>query len=66
MLGSKTKLTIILPLEKGDHLELDTYKHLDQDGIQKNQCLIGSIQWAVSLGRLDVNNAVMTLCSFRA
>ena len=28
--------------------------------------LIGSLQWAVSLGRLDIATAVMTLSSFRA
>ena len=28
--------------------------------------MIGSIQWAVSLGRLDVDNSVMALASLRA
>ena len=28
--------------------------------------MVGAIQWAVSLGRLDVNITVMTLESFRA
>ena len=29
------------------------------------QYLIGAIQWALSLGRLDVNTTVMTLVLFR-
>ena len=54
------------PLEKGDHPELGTSKHLDQYGTQKFQSLIGAIKWAVSLGRLDVNVSVIVLASFRA
>ena len=54
------------PLEPNDHPELDTSPLLDEDGIKKYQSLIGAIQWAVTLGRLDVNTAVMTLSSFRA
>ena len=55
MLVSKPKLSSMSPLEKGDHAELCTSKCLDQDGIQKYQSLIGAIQWAESLGRLDLN-----------
>ena len=39
---------------------------LDATGTQNYQSLIGSIQWAVSLGRLDVATAVMTLSGFRS
>ena len=63
--GVKPKLNISSPLEKGDHPELDTSELLDQDGIQKYQSLIGALQWTVSLGRMDINTAVMTLSSFR-
>ena len=66
MFGTKPKLTYSSPLEKGDHPELDTSEYLDSDGVQQYQSMIGAIQWAVSLGRLDVNTAVMTLASFRA
>ena len=38
---------------------------LDEDGIAKHQSLIGSLQWAVSLGRLDITTAVMTMSGFR-
>ena len=30
------------------------------------QSLIGSLQWAVSLGRLDITTTVMTMSGFRA
>ena len=61
MFGSKPKLNVMSPLEKGDHPELDTSECLEQDGIQKYQSLVGAIQWEASLGRLDVNTVVMTL-----
>ena len=54
------------PLEKGDHPELDTSDELGDDDVKKYQSLIGSLQWAVSLGRLDVMTAVMTMSSFRS
>ena len=53
------------PLDKGDHPELDDSDLLGPDDIKIYQSLIGSLQWCVSLGRLDVATAVMTLSSFR-
>jgi hypothetical protein len=53
------------PLEKGDHPELDTSELLDEEGQQQYQSLIGSMQWAVSLGRFDIQVAVMSMSSFR-
>ena len=66
MFGTKPSLKVLSPIEKGDRPELVTSEYFDQDVIQKYQSLIEAIQWAVSLGRLDVNTAVMTLASFRA
>ena len=54
------------PLIKGDHPELDSSPLLDLDGIQIYQSLIGSLQWAVQLGRFDVGTATMTMSRFRA
>jgi hypothetical protein len=55
------------PLEKGDHPETDDSDLLDLlDGIKKYQSIIGSLQWAVQLGRIDITTAVMSLSSFRA
>ena len=66
MFGSKPKANISSPLEKGDHPETDDSALLDEDGIAQYQSLIGSLQWAVSLGRFDIQTAVMSLSSFRA
>jgi hypothetical protein len=66
MFGSYPKTNVQSPLEKGDHPELDTSDLLDDEGTQKYQTLIGCMQWAVSIGRLDITTAVMTMSSFRA
>jgi hypothetical protein len=54
------------PLEKGDHPEVDDSEMLDNDGIKKYQTMIGCLQWAVSLGRFDIQTATMTMSRFRA
>jgi len=66
MFGEKPKTNVYSPLEKGDHPELDTSELLDTTGINQYQSLIGSLQWAISLGWLDIATAVMTMSSFRA
>ena len=63
--GSKPNTAYTSPLEHGDHPELDTTPFLDQDGIQQYQSMVGALQWAVSLRRLDITTAVMTMSSFR-
>ena len=63
--GEKPKQNVPSPLEKGDHPELDTSELLDSQGITIYQSLIGSLQWAVSIGRFDIHTAVMTLSGFR-
>ena len=42
-----------MPLEKGDHPELDDTELLDKSGIEQYQSLLGSLQWAISLGCFD-------------
>jgi hypothetical protein len=54
------------PLEQNDHPEMDDSPFLGQDETQQFQSLIGAMQWAVSIGRLDIATAVMFLSSFRA
>jgi hypothetical protein len=66
MFGEKPLTKVHSPLEKGDHPELDTLELVDQTGVQQYQLLIGSLQWAISLGRFDIATAVMSLLSFRA
>ena len=66
MFKEKPKMKYSSPLEKNDHPEVDTSELLDEKGIQQYQSLVGSLQWAVSIGRIDITTAVMTLSSFRA
>jgi hypothetical protein len=44
---------------------MDDSPFLGQDETQQFQSLIGAMQWAVSIGRLDIMTAVMSLSSFR-
>ena len=64
MFGEKPSAKMYSPLEKGDHPELDDSELLDATGIQQYQSLIGSLQWAISLGRFDIATAVMSMSSF--
>jgi hypothetical protein len=66
MFGEKPSTKVHYPLEKGDHPELDASEQLDQNRVQQYQLLIGSLQWAISLGRFDIATAVMSLSSFWA
>jgi hypothetical protein len=66
MFGEKPTTKFTSPLEKGDHPELDTSELLDDQGVQHYQSLIGSLQWAISLGRFDICTAVMTMSGFRS
>ena len=64
MFGEKPSAKMYSPLERGDHPELDDSELLDANGIQQYQSLIGSMQWAISLGRFDIATAVMSMSSF--
>jgi hypothetical protein len=64
MFGTKPHTRVTSPLEKNDHPETDDLELLDEVGIQRYQSLIGSLQWAVSLGRFDITTAVMTMLGF--
>ena len=66
LFGKKPSTAVTSPLEKGDHPECDTTELLDPDGVTIYQSLVGQLQWAVSLGRLDIATAVMTMSSFRS
>ena len=64
MFGMKPK-EYTSPLEKSDHPEIDISDELDQAGIKIYQSMIGSLQWAISLGRFDIQTATMTMSRFR-
>ena len=52
--GRKPKQNVSSPLEKEDAPELDDSDYLDFDGIAIYQSMIRSLQWVVSLGRIDI------------
>ena len=60
LFGSKPR-QVFSPLNKGDHPEIDTSKLLDVEETQIYQSLIGSLQWAIQIGRFDVSIAVMSM-----
>jgi histone deacetylase 1/2 len=64
MFGEKPK-PASSPMERGDHPEIDISEELDLNGMKQYQSIIGSLQWAVQLGRLDITTAVMSMSSFR-
>jgi hypothetical protein len=66
MFGSPPSQKYATPLEKGDHLELDTSDLLRPDQIKTYQSLIGFLQWAITLGQFDIMMAMVTLSAFRA
>jgi hypothetical protein len=53
-------------LEKGKHPEVDCLDELENEGIKRYQTMIGCLQWAVSLGRFDLQTATMTVSRFRS
>ena len=53
------------PLTPKYHPELDVSELLDTEGKRLYQSLIGMLQWAVTLGRYDIHQAVMTMSRFR-
>ena len=65
LFGMKPSTSVTSPLEKGDHPELDTSELCDPEQISQYQSMIGSLQWIVTIGRFDINTAVMTMSGFR-
>ena len=53
------------PLDKNDHPELDKSELANDDLITKFMCIIGQLQWAVTLGRYDILAHVMSMSRFR-
>ena len=53
------------PLDPDDHPELDTSELLNDKMRKTYWSLMGMLQWAVTLGRIDIHVAVMTMARFR-
>ena len=49
------------PLEKNDHPKLDNSDLCNEEQITKYMCIIGQLQWAVTLGRYDILAQVMSM-----
>jgi hypothetical protein len=65
LFGMKPGTSVTSPLEKGDHPELDTSELCTTEQITQYQSTIGALQWIVTIGRFDINTAVMTMSGFR-
>ena len=52
------------PMETGDHPEIDESDLLDPEETTKYQMLVGCAQWAVSLGRYDIQYATNLMARF--
>ena len=52
------------PMESGDHPEMDETDFLPTDKIPIYQMLIGCAQWAVTMGRFDIQYSTNTLARF--
>jgi hypothetical protein len=53
------------PLEKSDHPKVVPPEELHHARIKVYQSIIGSMQWAISLGRFDIQMESMTMSRFR-
>ena len=53
------------PVDKHDHPELDNSELASDDLITKFMCVVGQLQWAVTLGRYDILAHVMSMSRFR-
>ena len=67
LFGDKVKNSrkIHAPLEPGDHPELDVSELCSDEERAKYMSMIGCLQWAFSLGRMDIGTATMTMSRFR-
>ena len=53
------------PFDKNDHPELDNSELANDDLITKFMCMVGQLQWAVTLGRYDILAHVISMLGFR-
>ena len=53
------------PLEKNKHPELDNSELCNEEQITKYMCMIGQLQWAITLGRYDILAQVISMSRLR-
>ena len=61
----KLQKKVNCPLDHKDHPEIDETDFLDDVGMHLYWKLLGMLQWAVTLGRIDIMCAIMTMGGFR-
>jgi len=66
MFNREKPLEYASPLDKDDHPELDVTAELPEEMIKVYKSVIGALQGAATLGRLDIFAAVITLGRFHA
>ena len=66
LFGKKPLTNAHASVEPGDHPELDTSEFLDEEQTTIYMSLIGALQRIVSIGRFNVQSALVSLSSFRA
>ena len=64
--GLKLKCKGFRPFESAYRPELDVTEELDETGVAKFQGFIGTFQWMIELGRMDILTEVSQLSSFQA
>ena len=64
MMGYKPK-QVKTPIDPKDHPELDGSPFISEKAKIIYWSLIGMLQWAVTIGRIDIDVAVMTMGRFR-
>ena len=65
MFPKENFLNIKAALEKNDHPELDNTELSNKEPITKYICMIGQLQWAVTLSRFDLLAHVMSMSRVR-
>ena len=65
MFPNKNFINAKSPLEKNDNPELDNSELCNVEQITMNLCMIGQLQWAITLGRYDILAQVMSMSRFR-
>ena len=65
MFPGESLLQVKSRLDKNDHPELEISELASDDLITKFMCMIGQLQWAVTLGRYDILAHVMSMSRFR-
>ena len=65
MFPGETLPQVKSPSDKHDHPVPDNSELANDDLITKFMCMIGQLQWAVTLGRYDILNHVISMSRFR-